>query len=555
MRRSLLPLWLLAVLAFGSGLGRGAIADSDEAFYAESSREMVESGDWLTPYFNYEPRFQKPPLYYWLTGSTYLTLGVSEFSARLWSGLSALGLVLVTAVCARRWFDESTGLMAGAITATSFGYYAVARMALPDLPLAFFITLAIWSALAATLDPGRHARRWLLLAAAASALGFLMKGPLAVAIPGLVIVPTLLVERRSLVIRATDLLAATLLFVVIAAPWYLAMWWEHGPAHAYGFFVGDNYERFATARFNDPRPWWFYLPVLAGGLLPWTPLTMVWVGPLVRVLQRRNGVSVIDVRLLLWALLPLVFFTMSVGKQPRYILPVLPPLAILLAHAVVERVNEWRSREGVRVRARPNHVVVAGAALGGACLVTLAVALTRLSPIFHGLPALWVAVVPIAIGLVGGSVVVVALTPHWRIAPWLLAVAAATSYALLPFGTLSASQDSTVYQVASLVRQHRGADEAVGTYRVLVRNLVFYSHVKHTDLIHDDHVIEWISRHPRALLVMRSADADRLAQERGARFDRLAEWTYFNEAGLRARTVLAPDPAQDLDHVVLVRAP
>src|SRR5215207_4140705 len=162
---------------------------------------MVESGDWLTPHFNYEPRFQKPILYYWVSAAAFVVTGPTEFSARLGSALSGIGLVLVVAACGRRWFDETTGLLAGAITATSFGYFALARMALPDLPLAFFTTVAIWAAFVATLERERHPRRWLLLAATAAALGFLTKGPLALILPSLVVVPLLLIERRSFNIR------------------------------------------------------------------------------------------------------------------------------------------------------------------------------------------------------------------------------------------------------------------------------------------------------------------------------------------------------------------
>src|SRR5688500_5012370 len=197
VRRSSIPVVLLAALAFFAGLGRGAIADNDEAFYAESAREMVESGDWLTPHFNYEPRFQKPALYYWLTAVIFSITGSHEFAARLWSALAGVGLVIVAAACGRRWYDESVGLLAGAITASSFGYFAVARMALPDLPLAFFVTLSVWAVFVATLERERDPRQWLLLAAVAAALGFLIKGPLAVVLPVLIIVPVLLMEDRK----------------------------------------------------------------------------------------------------------------------------------------------------------------------------------------------------------------------------------------------------------------------------------------------------------------------------------------------------------------------
>lgn len=173
MHRITLPLLLLAALTFLAGLGRGAVTDADEAFYAESSREMVLSGDWVTPHYNYQPRFQKPILYYWLTSVTYLVFGPTEFAARLWAALAGFGLVLVTAACGRRWYDETTGLLAGAIVATNFGYVSIGRMALPDLPLTFCITLSIWAAFVSTLESERSARTFVVLAALGLGLGFL----------------------------------------------------------------------------------------------------------------------------------------------------------------------------------------------------------------------------------------------------------------------------------------------------------------------------------------------------------------------------------------------
>jgi 4-amino-4-deoxy-L-arabinose transferase-like glycosyltransferase len=553
VRRSTIPLVLLALLTFFTGLGRGAIADSDEAFYAESAREMVESGDWLTPHFNYEQRFQKPVLYYWLTAALYLVTGATEISARFWAALCGVGLVLVTAACARRWFDEDTGLLAGAIAATNFGYFALARMSLPDLPLALFMTVAITATFAATLERTREPRWWLLVAAAAAALGFLTKGPLALVVPALVVVPVLLIERRSFDLDLVDLLLAGMLFAAIATPWYFAMWSEHGVEYVRGFFVGDNFERFATTRFNDPRPWWFYLPVIAGGLLPWAPLTTVWLGPTLQFVTRRRDISTIELRLLLWVALPLVFFTLSIGKQPRYVLPMLPPLAILLAHSILERTREWRSLDGVRRRPRPNLAVVIGSVLSGLFLCGLAVGLHRLQPLFINITRSLTLAVAIAVGLAGLAVILVSLTRFWRAAPAVLACSAALSFALLPFGALPAPADSAVFEMARLVRDARGPDEALGTYRVFVRNLVFYTRLRQTDLIHDEHIRDWLGKNPKALIVMPAAEADRLERDKGLRIQRLAERTYFDDGSIRVRMLADPNPSIELQRVVLVR--
>jgi 4-amino-4-deoxy-L-arabinose transferase-like glycosyltransferase len=554
VRRSSLPVVLLATLVFFGGLGRGAITDSDEAFYAEAAREMVESGDWLTPHFNYEPRFQKPALYYWLTAATYQVTGPTAFAARFWSALAGLGLVIVTIACGRRWYDDETGLLAGAIVATSFGHFALARMALPDLPLAFLVTLTTWAALMAIVERDRDARVWLLLAAGAAALGFLMKGPLAVVLPGLVVLPVLLVERRVSAVRPRDIVLAAALFLLIAAPWYVAMWIHHGNEYVQGFFVGDNYERFATDRFNDPRPWWFYLPVTAGGLLPWTPLMLVWVTPVLQFLARQRDLGVVETRLLVWVMLPLAFFTLSVGKQPRYILPILLPLALLLAASIVERTRDWRSYGGTRMQAPRSGVIMLGSALGGAVLILLGALVYRARPLFLDVSDGSNLAAVVVSGLGGMAVVLVSMTRAWRTAPAVLAVAAALTFGVLPHAVMPAPADATVRQLARSVREARAPDEAIGTYRVFVRNLVFHTGIRHTDLIHDDHLVDWVRQHPRALIVMPAADADRLERERGVALERLAELRYFDEGGLRLGMLLWPDPDEDLERIVLVRA-
>jgi hypothetical protein len=157
----------------------------------------------------------------------------------------------------------------------------------------------------------------------------------------------------------------------------------------------------------------------------------------------------------------------------------------------------------------------------------------------------------IAIG--GVAVIIVSLAGGWRSAPGVLALATAMSYAVLPYGVLAASRDSTVVQMAQHVRDARAADDrALATYRVFVRNLVFYTGLKHQDIIHDEHLNDWLTKNPRALIVMTQKEADRLAAG-GLRLERVAALTYFNEGSLKVRTLLWPDPAVDLETVVLVK--
>lgn len=552
MRRSLAPLFLLAGLTFLVGLGAPAMSDSDEAFYAEAAREMVESGDWLTPYYDYEPRFQKPILYYWVTAATFAIAGPGEAAARLWSALAGVALVFITAGVARRWYDDDTALLAGAITATSFGYVALARMALPDLPLACFVTGTIAATLIAVGDRVARPRQWLFVAAASAALGFLTKGPLAIALPALVVAPIVAIERRSSRLVLADVVAAAALFVLLATPWYLAMWWRHGTPYLDSFFVGDNLERFATDRFNEPRPFWYYLPVVAGGIAPWSPFLLLGTGATLRLLTGRGGPGSLETRLAIWIVAPLLLFTLSVGKQPRYVLPLLPPLSLLVAHAITDRVRSLRGLDGGLYRARPNRGLQAASVAAGALLLLTAALLYRARPLFVELP-LWQPVAAASvIGLAGTAVVLTAVSRAWRRAPWVLAIASAIAMPALVLGALGGGREDAVVKAAAAVQAARRAAEPIGVSRVFVRNLVFYTGLRTTDLITDEQVVAFMSQAERALVVIPLSDLARVEATGTVKAVRLAEFAAVNEAGLRLRSFLWPDPSRDVQRIVLV---
>ncbi|OFW03658.1 MAG: hypothetical protein A3I61_01765 [Acidobacteria bacterium RIFCSPLOWO2_02_FULL_68_18] len=536
MHRPVLTLVLLSTLTFFLGLGRQAITDSDEAFYAESAREMVEGGDWITPHFNYQDRWQKPVLYYWLTAAAYAVTGTTEAAARVWSALSGLGLVLLTWAAARRLTGRGDDAwLAGAITATCYGYFAMARLALPDLPLAFLVTSAIWAALGT---------RW-LLAGAAAGLGFLMKGPVALVVPALVLLPIWWREGPRPPIRPRDLVAAVGVFAVIALPWYGAMTALHGVEYLQSFFLADNFQRFATDRFNEPRPFWFYLPVVLGGMLPWSVfLAVIPLRSAVAALRHRRPLASSEWRLLLWAAMPLLFFTISVGKQPRYILPVLPPVAILLARSIMRRVREVDPR---------THAALVAATWGTAGLLgALAILVGRARPLLvTAHPSLTVA----GVAGIGATAVVfawIALSRQWARLPAAAPVCAAVVLLSVQFGALAGVRPEPVEQMAALVRMHRPAGEPVGVYQVFVRNLVFYTRFPQVDLFGEGPALDFLQSPRRVLLVVRAVDLPRLELLSAVSTKRLAEVRYLNTTNIRLRTLISPIPDQDVETVVLV---
>lgn len=546
MRAAVLLLIVLSGLAFGFGLGTPAITDSDEAYYAEASREMVERGDYLTPRYNYRERFQKPILYYWTTAAAYHAFGVREWTARAGAALAGLGLVLLAFAAGRRWFDAGVGTLAGTILATSFGAVFMARMALPDLPLAFFISATIYTAFVALFDRPAHVARWWAACGAAAGLGFLTKGPLALALPALVVAPPFLLERGWRRLRARHLAIALAAFALLGLPWYAAMTAEHGGRYLSGFFLGDNLERFATTAYNPHRSPFFYLPIVLGGLLPWSPFLFLGLRPAAAAWRARR-VSRHAVRLIGWSLLPLLFFSVSVGKQPRYILPMLPPLALALACWIRTAVH---GRAGI-----PGDQPVAARWLSAACgalVLALAALLWRAQPLLPEVAPGRRAAGIAALAAAGLAVIVLAASRRWRLAPAAVALAGAAIAVVLNQAVLAERGPYPVQRMARAVLAERQAGEAVGPYRVFVRNLVFYTGVEQADLYNEARLRDFLDSPDRVLCVLRESDLRALEADRPGRFRRLQSISYFDPATAKIRALLRPDPERELQTVVLI---
>ena len=540
----------VCALAFFAGLGQPAITDSDEGFYAESAREMLESGDWLTPHFNYAYRFEKPVLYYWLAAGAYRLVGVGEAAARLPSALAGLGLTLLAFLAGRRWYDDATGLLAGLIAATSFGHVAMARQALPDLTLAFLVTVATWSALLGGLDPPRRRgalgtdrrRRWLVVAAVAAAGGVLAKGPVALALPALVVLPLAgceyLAGRSRWHLRRPLLVPAALAFLMVAAPWFLGMTVVHGFDYLDRFFVAENLDRFATARFNEPRPWWYYLPIAIGGMLPWSPYMLLWLPALGRFAKTRR-VDPATVRLLWWALVPLLFYTLAVGKQPRYILPMVSPLAVLLAATLREQLGRRPTRD---------RLLTICTTLAGTVLVLLGILAYRARPLLVDWDELWTTAAAGAFWAAGIGVCLTVARHRWT--PAALTAAAIVATLVTHCVVLASPGPAPVERMASLIAANREGHERYGRNAVFARNLVLYTRSAFVELPVLQAASDFLRAPARVLCVLRVEDADRLDAQ-GVPLERLGQVRYLDTGGLNLRTLLDPRPDR-LQRVVLV---
>lgn len=322
----LLALFILSVLV---PLGLRPLWIPDESRYAEIAREMLESGHWVVPQLLGLPYFEKPVAGYWFTAISQGLLGQNLFASRLPVALAtALSAVVVGTLAQRMWRDSRTTLIAVLIY-LSFGL--VAGMAVyitldPQLALWLNLSLLAFHGATNTRDARRRLAAWAVVGAACG-MAFLTKGFVGWALPVLVAAPYMLWQRRmGELLRYGPL--AVLVAVAIAAPWALAVH-RQAPDFWNFFFWNEHVRRFAQADAQHARPFWFYLPVLLAGCVPWLGL--------LPAAARNAWAQKKDPNvgfLAIWLVLPLVFFSLSRGKLPTYILPCFTPLALLLARAV-----------------------------------------------------------------------------------------------------------------------------------------------------------------------------------------------------------------------------
>ena len=319
---------------FYFGLAAFGLVGADEPRYAQIAREMLARHDLVTPTLYGKPWLEKPPLYYWRAMEMYWAFGVSDWAARLPSATAATFMVAVIYFFLRRFLPGSQ-LNGALMTAASVGVIAFARGAGTDMLLtaAFVAGTLLWFAWYAT-----ERRLWLLLFYFFMALGMLAKGPIAPFLAALIIVVFALVRREARLVARTLWLPGILLFLGVSLPWYVAVQLRN-PQFAREFFLQHNLERFATNLYHHQQPFWYFIPVLLLGVMPWTALVVAgWAGTIKDWREQpatREGT--LPKFLLIWTAVVVGFFSISASKLPGYILPAVPPCTVLAAHWVSQR--------------------------------------------------------------------------------------------------------------------------------------------------------------------------------------------------------------------------
>lgn len=327
-------LWLIAIgflLIWFYMLGSRTLVPTDEGRYAEMAREMVASGDWITLRLNGIKYFEKPPLQNWMNAISFSLFGLGEWQARLWTGLCGLSGIAITAYTGAKVFGRRVGIHAALILGSSFLWAGLGHINTLDMGLSGMMTLALCGLLFAQRDGAspREQLYGMLLCWAGMALATLSKGPIGLVLPGAVLVLYTLLTRQWELWTRLHLGKGLLLFFAITAPWFILVWLKN-PEHPYFFFIHENFQRFTSKVHHRAGAWYYFVPILALGIVPWLGLLVqaVWSG--MHAEKQSNGFQTKKL-LLIWAVFIFVFFSISGSKLPSYILPIFPALALLIA--------------------------------------------------------------------------------------------------------------------------------------------------------------------------------------------------------------------------------
>ncbi len=327
----LLGVLLIFTLIWFSNLEYRKLVSPDEGRYAEIPREMALSGNWVTPRLNDLKYFEKPPLQYWATAAAFRIFGESHWAARWWPVTTAFGCVLLVFWASRRVFGEETGLAAAAALGGCTGFVINAHINTLDAGLAAFLTVALLGFLLAQ-RPGAtpvENRNWMLVVWAAMALAVLSKGLIGVVLPGAVLAIYMLIERDGRLLTRLHVGKGLLLLLLITVPWFVAVSLANDEFARF-FFIHEHFARFLTKVHRREGAWWYFIPILLFGAMPWLPFIAVRL----RDGWRREGEpGTLQPRrlLLIWAAFIFLFFSVSGSKLPSYILPVFPALALFAA--------------------------------------------------------------------------------------------------------------------------------------------------------------------------------------------------------------------------------
>ena len=487
-------LWLVlavAVIWFGNIEYRKLI-EPDEGRYAEIPREMVSSGDWVTPRLNDLKYFEKPPLQYWTTAAAYTAFGEHQWTSRLWVALTGFAGVLLVWFAGARLFGCEAGRYAALLLGSSLLYALMSHINTLDMGVTFFITLGIVGLLLGQQqDIGASARRnWMWLAWAALGLAVLSKGLMGLVLPGAALVIYSLIQRDFTLWKRMHLVTGPLLCLLVCVPWfYLVI--QANPEFFERFFIYEHYTRFTTKVHGRYQPWYYFVPILLLGMMPWTllmadTLLRAWKWGAAQVERSFST----ERFLLVWAVFVYVFFSVSSSKLPSYLLPMFPPLALLMGKRLAEM-----SEQRLFWLVAPLLPLIA---LGlGLAPFTARLADTPQQEQMYGEYSVWLAAAAL-VWLVGMVVALTLLRRRNKPAAMLVLAAGALLAAQLgTSGYNTIAPERSAYLIADAIRPHVKSDVPFYSVSSYEQTLPFYLKRTFTLVAYQDEMAFGIMREPQ----------------------------------------------------------
>jgi 4-amino-4-deoxy-L-arabinose transferase-like glycosyltransferase len=317
----LLSIWALFFIA---GISSVSLLPPDEPKYAYASHKMLESGDFITPVFNDKPRFDKPPLIYWLIVLSYSLFGVSDWAARVPSIISTLGVMIFIYLFSKKEFSRKTGILAIFVFSCIFHAWMIGRAIVPEATLVFFEVIALYCFYNGIEERNKI---YIYLGYLSVSLAFLTKGPVGVIIPlGIIgIYFFFRIGIRDTLKRVLNPIGI-LIFVMVGFPWYIVMLQKYGYAYFHEFFLYHNLYRFSGVARQHPFKFYFYLPIFVVSLYLWLPFIQEIKDYIKGIFQNKGK----EFFFLIWAIFPLLFFSISVNKLHHYIFIVYPAVSIMI---------------------------------------------------------------------------------------------------------------------------------------------------------------------------------------------------------------------------------
>lgn len=342
--KNLALITLIIGIFFSATVGKYPVAVPDGARYAELPREMVVTGDYLTPHLNGVKYLEKPPLFYWLQAISIKIFGANELSVSIVNLLMALGCVILIYVTSRKLYGNLAGTIASFIFATSSLVFALTRIVTLDVTLTFFLTGSLSSFLLATeLTAGVKRNLYLFAMYIFAACAVMTKGLIGIFFLGMIIIIWLTFFNEWRNLKTYHILTGIIVFLLLTLPWHILVQIKN-PEFFRFYFIEQHFLRYFTTYANRSQPWWFLPGVLLMGLYPWLiflPQTIYYHLPKHFNEWRQYKTNLF---LLIWIIFIYIFYTFSNSKLIPYILPMFPPIAILLGNYLANNLAIIKNR-------------------------------------------------------------------------------------------------------------------------------------------------------------------------------------------------------------------